>query len=255
MLVARGHEPLEEDHHVLVVGERDLDVDRGRLVQVARGVVLLGPEDRADLEDLLEPGAHHHLLVELGRLVQEGLLLEVGDREELGPALGRGRDDLRGRDLDEVVLVQVPRRLVEHGRPDLEDGRDAGPARVEEPDVEPGIELGRHLLGHVERERRLGPREDLERARDELAPARRLLGRLDLAGHHDDRLARDRADGLDDLGRDLLLRDRDLQDPGPVAQEDECEPAEIPDLVDEPDALRASELGGDLCYRRPHRKT
>ena len=81
--------------------EAHLDVERDVLVEVARRVVRLGAEDRADLEDALED-ADHDLLVELRALRQVGRPAEVVDGEDVGPALGGRGDELRRLDLDEA---------------------------------------------------------------------------------------------------------------------------------------------------------
>ena len=63
------------------------------LAEVARGVVRLGAEHRADLVDALEH-ADHHLLVELRALREVRRAAEVVDREHVRAALGRGLDEL-----------------------------------------------------------------------------------------------------------------------------------------------------------------
>jgi len=60
--------PLLHAHHVLVVHPRAFDVEGDELIQVAVGIVLLGSECRADLEDTLEPTEDSQLLVQLRAL-------------------------------------------------------------------------------------------------------------------------------------------------------------------------------------------
>ena len=82
-----------------------LCVERDVLVEVAGGVVRLGAEHRADLEDALED-ADHRLLVELRALRQVGGLAEVVEGEDVRAALGGRADDLRRLDLHEAESLQ-----------------------------------------------------------------------------------------------------------------------------------------------------
>jgi hypothetical protein len=72
-------------------------------------VVLLGPEDGADLKDLLEPCRHHHLLVELRRLRQgiETPGVDPAGNEVVAGSLGGGPDEHRRLDFPESFPVQV----------------------------------------------------------------------------------------------------------------------------------------------------
>ena len=205
-----------------------------------RRVVLLGPEDRAYLKDPLEAGGHHHLLVELGALVQEGLLLEVRHREEVGPPLGRSGHELRGGDIHEPPGGEKVPDPANHGGPDEKDRRDPGPAKVEEPGVEPGVELGGHLFHHVEGERGRGRRENLEPVRDDLPSAGRLLDGLHRPLHPHHRFPGEAPEGLEDGGRGLLPVHGDLHDAGPVPDQAEGETAQVPLLVDPAGDLRPS---------------
>ena len=110
----RSDEVLEDHHDVLLVlDEGDLAIDRRRLVEVTRRVVALGAEVLRDLEDAVKAGAHEHLLVELGRLREERLALEVLHREDLGTALARCADDVGRVDLGEALAAQVLARTLE----------------------------------------------------------------------------------------------------------------------------------------------
>ena len=113
-------------HDVAVVlDEAQLDVERDVLGQVAGGVVRLGPEHRPDLVDALED-ADHHLLVELRALGQVRRAAEVVEREDVGAALGRRADDLRGVDLDEAARVERRTEPGDRGRADAEGGGGCG---------------------------------------------------------------------------------------------------------------------------------
>ncbi len=78
----------------VVFDEAKLDIQADILVEVARGVMRLGAEDRANLEDALED-AYHDLLVKLRALRQVRRPPEVVEFEDGGSALGGGGDDLR----------------------------------------------------------------------------------------------------------------------------------------------------------------
>ncbi len=234
----------EEFHGIVMVRKRDLHVKRRGLVEVPDGVMLLGAKDGAELEDRLEPGGHHHLFIKLGALVQECLLLKVGDREEFGAALGGGGDDLRGCNIDAAPGGEEHGRGAGHRRADEEDGADTRLPRVQEPGVKPGVEFGRHFLGDVERERALRGADDLELLGDDLAPAGGLLDCFDPAPDPDHGLSRDVPGCFKDLRRDLLLRDGHLDDAGPVADQEKRKSSEIADLVHPADDLGRFSLWG-----------
>ena len=169
------NENLENAYDLKVVCKRDLDIDTGRLVQVFCGVMLFGTEDRADLIDLLAACRHHHLLIELGALVEEGLLVEVRYGKKLGPALGSCCNDLWRGNVDEPFVVEVLVDGMQGRAADLEDRSYAGPPHVEEPGIEPGVQLGRDLLGYIEGERGLGEGDDLEGFGHQFAAAGSLV--------------------------------------------------------------------------------
>ena len=74
----------------------------------------------------------------------------------------------------------------------------------------------------------------VERIRDYLEAVPGLLRLLDEARDGDHVLGVERRDGAHDLRGDDLLRDRDLDYPVPVPEEDEVDPAEEPDVVHPP---------------------
>ncbi len=151
--------------------------------------MFLRPEDRADLEDAFDPRAGDELFEQLWRLVHERLLPEVGDREQLRPALGPGSDDLRGVDLRRA---KIPERLAggpQHLRADLEDRLHVPLPGVECPVVQPGRKLGVDLPRGVQREFGVGAGDDLERLGGDLDTRRRTRLLLDCAGDPHHRLA------------------------------------------------------------------
>ena len=89
---AGDHVAQHRHHGEVVLDEAHLDVQADVLVEVARRVVRLGAEDRPDLEDALED-ADHDLLVELRTLRQVRRAAKVVEREDVGAALGRRRDE------------------------------------------------------------------------------------------------------------------------------------------------------------------
>src|ERR1051326_7157863 len=78
----------------VVLDKTELGVQADIFTKVARGVVRLGPENRTDLKDPLED-ADHDLLVKLRALRQVSGPPEVVELEDVGPALGSCRNDLR----------------------------------------------------------------------------------------------------------------------------------------------------------------
>ena len=90
-------------------------------VACAAGERRVGAERRPDLEDLAEAGRLRHLLEELRALREVGLGVEVLHLEQLGAGLARAGHELRGVQLDEVVLDPVrAQRVLERGL-DAED--------------------------------------------------------------------------------------------------------------------------------------
>ncbi len=77
------------------------------LGHVAWRVRVLGSEDGPDAVHALPPAGDLELLVELGALSQEGLLLEVGQAEDVGTALGGGADQARRLELHEALALEI----------------------------------------------------------------------------------------------------------------------------------------------------
>jgi len=103
-------------------------------------VVGLRPEDGAYLEHPLEAGYDRELLVELGRLGQEGGLAEVDDGEDLGASLRSGPDYLGGEDLHEPFRGEVLPELLGHPGLKQEDLSDLRVPDVQPPELQPRVE-------------------------------------------------------------------------------------------------------------------
>jgi hypothetical protein len=76
---------------------------------------------------------------------------------------------------------------VQEGGAELEDLLDRRLAEVEDPVVEPGVELGADLVDDPQRERDLRGADDLDRVGQELDAPSRLRRPLDRAVDRDDR--------------------------------------------------------------------
>src|SRR6266849_5606990 len=89
-----GDHIAQEGHdRKVVLDEAEFNVQANILVDVASGVMRLGAEDRADLEDTLED-TDHDLLVELRALRQVCRSPKVVELEDVGTALGSRGDNL-----------------------------------------------------------------------------------------------------------------------------------------------------------------
>ncbi len=101
-----------ESHHILLPFDKaHLHIEGDILIQVARGIVLLGTIGRRNLEHALID-ANTYLLVELRRLRKIYLLAEIVHLEDIGTAFCPFGYNLRGVDLGKAVLGQeVSKRL------------------------------------------------------------------------------------------------------------------------------------------------
>ena len=135
------HELLEEtDNLMVVLLEGHLHIETGELGKVAGCVGVLGAEDGTNLHDTLETGGDEHLLVELGRLCEEGLGVEVLDLEDTGTTLGGRAEETRRVDTDELPGAE---ELLEEVDDTVLDGEDGGvvlAAEVDHAVVESGVE-------------------------------------------------------------------------------------------------------------------
>mmetsp|Transcript_96902 Transcript_96902/g.301645 ORF Transcript_96902/g.301645 Transcript_96902/m.301645 type:complete len:231 (+) Transcript_96902:650-1342(+) len=106
---------------VVVILERHLQVESRELGHVPVSEGLLGPEDRADLEDARHVRHQRHLLVQLRGLCKVGLALKVLDLEHVRAPLRRAGDHLRRVDLLELLLQQELPEEAAHSRLNPED--------------------------------------------------------------------------------------------------------------------------------------
>lgn len=132
-----SHE-IEELEVVLVDGH--FNIQSGELTHVSVSEGLLGSEDGADLEDSVEVGHDTHLLVELRRLGEASLLVEVLELEDVGSSLRSTSDELGGMDLDESVLEKELSEELADSRGDSEDGLVGGCSEIDDSVVESGLE-------------------------------------------------------------------------------------------------------------------
>ena len=185
----------------MVGDEAELDVEGDVLGEMAHRVVRLGAEDGTRLVHPLED-AHHHLLVELGRLGEVRRAAEVVDGEDLGAGLGGAGDELRRLDLGEAALVERPPERGETSRGHLpggpagrmppQHGRLVQQHRQARADARAPELHGRRLRGRSER---------LDLRPGQLVAAGCLVVGDHPAGDPDRRLLRHRGQPLEPLGQ------------------------------------------------------
>ena len=215
--------------------------------------MFFGTEDGADFKDTVESGAHEHLLEELGGLVEEGFLVEVGEREEFGSSLSGGGDDYRGLDLGEFVVPEVFADCTKAGISDLEDGVDAGFSQVEIPVVETGVHFCRDFLRDVEGKRGFGTGDGAECFGDEFPASGCFFGCFDFAFAFDDGFTGRVFDGGEYVGGDFLFGDGDLEYAGSVANEEEGESSKVTFFVDPACNVCMSDCRGHVFYWYEHK--
>jgi hypothetical protein len=108
--------------------------------------MLLRPEDRSDLEYLLESRSHHHLLIQLGALVEKCLFLKISDGKKLGAPLGGCSDNFWGGNIHKATGKEIFVNRTGHCTPDLEDCRYSWSACIEESCIKPGVKVCRNLF-------------------------------------------------------------------------------------------------------------
>ena len=203
---------------MVVLVERHLKVDADKLGHVSVRERVLRTEHGPNLEDAPKVGADCHLLVQLRRLRQVRLCLEVRHAEHVRAALACGADDLGRVDFDEAVRQEERTRELAHGRLHRKDCLVRRDAQVDDAVVEARVQpdADRIGTGFVANGLRLACVLQLEGKH--LACARKhvepLNGKLDIvlaarldwhccahdpATHVDDRLLGDRTDELDHL--------------------------------------------------------
>ena len=236
-LVPQRHQHgLDEAEHVLYSDERCLEVDLGELGLAVVAQILVAEAAR-DLEVAVEPRDHEQLLVDLRGLGQRVELPGMYARwhhvvaRSLRGRLGEDRRfDLQELELGEGAPGPLQQPVAQH-----EVRLHLGASQVEVTVLEPQLFSGELLTlgtGHRNR-RRHGGSDDRELRRVDLDLAGRQLwvphvprARNDLALQFDHRLAGQPGCGPADVFR-CARADRDLDDPGAVAQIDEHDPTEV----------------------------
>lgn len=84
-----------------------LNIKTSELGHVSRGVGVLSSENRTDAEHALPASCNLELLVELGRLGQEGLFAKVLESEDVGATLRRCADEAGGFEFLELTGFEV----------------------------------------------------------------------------------------------------------------------------------------------------
>src|SRR2546427_9330906 len=230
-LDAVSHEFLQDLHHIRIGRERFFNVHLPHLVQMGRLLELLSPEYRKNSEDLLKR-YRAHLLVQLRRLGQIRLLLEILQREQLRTTLARGRYDHRRLNLHVVTLKkELPERL-EDFRLDLEDSIRLLTPKIQDPPVEPRLQQRILNPPRVQGQRSLSPAHNLQLTRNNLNPPLRNLTRNNHPTHKQHILLVQTRDLLQDLSRSLRLGSRHLNNTTHVPQKQEGDSSKDPDVVD-----------------------
>ena len=229
----RRHQPLDQADDVLLLHERQLDVELGELGQPVGARVLVA-EAAGDLVVALEPADHQQLLEQLRRLGQgeEAARPHPRGHDEVARALGRRAGQDRRLEVEEVVRAEV----VADGGDDLV-AADHRVAHALATQIQCAMAQAQRLVDVgvlVDRERRrLGVGQELEVGHVELDLARgqpRVDVGLVAAG--DGALRGEHVLGAQTVGALVGLRrvlgvEHELQQPRPVAQVDEDQPAVV----------------------------
>ena len=223
--------------HVFGGDEGGLEVDLGEL-RLAVGAEILVAEAAGDLEIAVVAGHHQQLLVDLRRLRQGVELARVdAARHQVVPrALGRRLGEDRGLDLEEPQVGQRPAGALQQTVAEDEVALQLRPPEIEHPVLEPQLLRGQLLVllprhGNGGRLRRSDDLElgdvHLDLARRELRVARGLGPERHRPAHQHDRFRPRRRRARHHLGRGPVRIAGELHQPGPVAQIDEDQAAQV----------------------------
>ena len=144
-LVEHGHQHIfQYAQHVRLTGKGHFHI---QLIEFTGGTVgtgVLVPEAGGDLEVTVKAGGHQQLLELLGRLRQSVELAGVvpGGNQVIPGALGGGRGEDGGGDLQKALLGHQPPQLGHHLAAQDDVGLHGGVAQVEEAVFEPGVLVG-----------------------------------------------------------------------------------------------------------------
>ncbi len=226
-------EPVRHVDDVLLVHERQLHVELGEL-GLAVGAEVLVAEAAGDLEVALVAADHEELLEELRRLRQRvpGAAHEPARHEEVPGALGGRAGHDRRLNLEVALVGEEVADLLHDLMAEDHVVAHRLLAEVEVAIAEAELLADRVVLVDLER-RRLGVGELLELGGHELHLAGRKVGvhgglvaAHQLARDRDHVLGAERSRAAMRLGR-LLGAEHELEEPGPVAQVDEDQPAVV----------------------------
>ena len=221
------HHRLDRREHVLLGGERHLEIELVELAGAAVGARVLVAKAGRDLEVAVEAGHHQQLLVLLRRLRQGVELagMQAGRHQEVAGTLGRARGQDRRLELDEALCLHAPADARDHARaqqdvllhrlaPQVEEAKaQAGVLRI----VALGVDLERQLLRRGLDDQGVGDHLDL--AGRQVGVDRIGAARDQVAGHgehalqaHVLRVRKERMLGLKhDLGDAVVVAQIDEQ--------------------------------------------
>ena len=106
------------------------------------GKGFLRTEYGSDLEDALETACHRHLLIELGALRKIGFPAEILDLENVRSALAGCADELRGMNLDEILIEEALPHCIDKAGLYLKEKLVFIGAKVDPAVVEPLVDSG-----------------------------------------------------------------------------------------------------------------
>ena len=151
------HHRLDRGEHVLLGGERHLEIELVELAGRAVGARVLVAKAGRDLEIAVEAGDHQQLLVLLRRLRQRVELagMQAGRHQEVARPLGRARGQDRRLELDEALRLHAPADARDHARAQQDVPLHRFAPQVEEAKAQArvfgivalGVDLERQLLG------------------------------------------------------------------------------------------------------------
>ena len=177
------------------------------------GIGFLRTECWAEFEHSVQSCGHQHLFVELRGLGEVCLLSEILYLEECSSSLCTRSNDLWCVDLCETILFHGFHDQPDHQGFELKYGPYLRFSEIHEPVVETCIHLYVHFVYDSHGEWRGCFRIDLHCGRYDLQPEFGLIALFDLSGDRYDGFPRDCRECLEQFRFDLLLRERELDDP------------------------------------------
>lgn len=126
---------------IVVLLEGHLHIETNELGHVSVSVGVLGSEDGSNLKHSLKVTRHEHLLVQLGRLGQEGITLEVVELENVSSTLGGGSNHLGSVDLNEALGHEELSEQLANTVLDTENGLVGLGSEINASGIKTGIEV------------------------------------------------------------------------------------------------------------------